>query len=286
MEIMKIPLAKITPAFEIQRCKSVINNIKRCMNYKSVLYIPLFVEKQSNDKYLLIGNYQDYYAVKETYNDPEKNILLPCVIINTSITRKERLLIIIRYLLRYSTLGPLDKHTLFVQLRKHITAETLAKETGLTTQEVSDYLFHPNIPDRFRKLFYLDRLLILNKIENLDLALDLKEKLYYLAVLPEEDSKRLTYEKLMCFSRFIRNFKKQLGRISKTDKETLLIKIIESDLYIEQYLEHLLYEYAHHYKRTTTRILVKKEINTFPFPTKRQQHLIKIRLKNKVLFTY
>ncbi|MFV8829457.1 hypothetical protein [Alkalihalobacterium sp. APHAB7] len=286
MEIMKIPLAKITPAFEIQRCKSVINNIKQHMNYRTVLYFPLFVEKQPNDNYLLIGSYQDYYAIKDTFSDTKKNVLLPCVIINTTITRKERLLITFRYLLRYSTLSPLDKHALFVQLRKHITVETLAKETGLTTQEVSKYLFHPNIPEKFRKLFFLDRLLILNKVEKLELDEDLKEKLYYLALLPEEDSKRLTYEKLLCFRRFLCNFNEQIGRISKIDKETLLINIIESDFYMEQYLESLLSEYVNHYKRASTRIIVKKEVNTLPFPIKGQQNVIKIKLKNKILFTY
>ncbi|WP_216829650.1 hypothetical protein [Alkalihalobacterium elongatum] len=286
MELRNIPLAKITPAFKFKRCKSVINSLKQNMNFTSVLYFPFFVEQQPNGMYLLISSYQDYYAFKETYNEKEKDVMLPCVVIKTKISGKERLLIMFRYLLLYSKLDPLDKHALFVQLRKHITVETLAKETGHTIQEVMEYLLHPNIPCEFRSTSNLNRLLMLNNIEKLEIDSELKQKLFYLAVLHENHPKRLTYEKLMCFSRFLSRFKNELGRISKIDKETLLIKIIESDIYIDYYLESLLAEYVNQYKRYFRRTSFNQTIQIIPFPVKNQHKHIRIKLKNKIFFTY
>ncbi|WP_209123722.1 hypothetical protein [Alkalihalobacillus sp. BA299] len=285
MEMMKIPLSKITPAFEIKKCKSEVNTIKQNMNFKSVLFIPLFVEKQPNGKYLLIGSYQDYFAFKETFSETAENVLLPCITINTSISRKERLLIILRYLLQYSRLDPLDKHVLFVQLRKHIPLEVIAKETGYPCREVLNYLFHPNIPLKFRRLDYSKRLLILNKIETLDLDPDLKEKLYHLAVLQDDHPKRLTFDKLRCFSRFLQTFKEQISRISKVDKETLLIKIIESDIYIDRYLESLLKETVSRQGIQLKYSFLENEINPIPFSVKNRPKHVLLKLNKKILIT-
>ncbi len=285
MEVKKIPLAKITPAIDLRGMKHEKNVRKKYVKFKSIYCLPLFVEKQEEEKYLLIGGYQDYYACKETLEENDRNILLPCIVINTTITRKERLLIVFRYLLVQSRLNNLDKHVIFVQLRKHIPLESIANEIGLNLGEVINSIYHPNIPIEYKKSCHLNRVLILNKIENIDIELVIKENLYRFAILKDDDPNRLTYEKLMCFCRLLTIYKHKLGGLTTSTKLEVLKNIINTDVSINKLLNNNIHDddivinNRPHTSNTGT------EFNLIPISIKNPQKQIMLKLNKKIIIS-
>jgi hypothetical protein len=194
--IEEVELDKIIPIHAEHVSKKGIAkrmaNLNETNGYLSLLMI---VEKEiDKDIYCLVAGYPEYKA----YVHWGKKKKICCFVQPYSDYTKQRMTLLTR-MFNHQVTSWLDKHTIIKQMIDNGQAiNRIAKQIGVSTEDIQTYLIHPDIPRYIIPLAFKNKGSFpnLDQIRRLDLPYILKCKLYDKAILPRGHKERITTDKL------------------------------------------------------------------------------------------
>ena len=222
------------------------NNIIHAVNTRKGRTIPLVAEEVAKRKYLLIEEFQYYFALMKI----QPNTRVPCLIYpNTS--DEERLIHILK------TSIPRDKGISWLFKNVHVmnliqgaglTVSEIARKADFKTEIIKRYVLDTRIPEHIRtKAYEMEAKTVLEKIcKSRTFPDEAKMILYEKAVIEKGNAFRLTGEKYHYMERFWSSCKPLLvpSLWNKTELENLINMLLFTNFQIREHMIRLLHSFS------------------------------------------